>query len=348
LNPKLYFRTVLRRTPILLPMLVALGGFWFLSPDLVGRGSFLGYADEQSHPVVPLQAGRLKSVLVQLGQLVHAGDTVAVLDATLLELQRAELMAELEQARAQLVAAQDVESAGLQRGQLQAVRTHAIAERSRAQLHQLNTQVKRLRQLSTERLVRQSELEAALLMQKAEAADFKSRPTGTPRELQLMGLQPRPQSDQTTRLADRLAPYRAVLQVKQAALRQVEYTIREAVLRAPVDGIVNTILLWPGATVGPTTPVLSVIAVSPGRIVAFVPERQVSGVKVGDPVTVRRPGQFFGALPGRLIALAPIVEEVPPRGRLSPAVPRWARRVVIELSVKALLLPGEAFHVALR
>lgn len=339
----------MRRPLAALPLLVAIGGFWVLSRDLPGcQGAFTGYADEQIHPVVPLQAGRLKSVPVQLGMMVHAGDIVAVLDSLPLELQRAELMTELDQAKAQLVAAQDVQRAGLQRGQLQAVRTHAIAERSRAELRQLKQQVQRLQLLSKAHLVRQSELEAALIQQQAVAADLRSRPTGTPRELQLMGLQPRPRSDQNQRLEERLAPYRAALQVKQAALRQVEYAIQQMVLRAPVDGMINTILLWPGAMVGPTTPVLNVVAVPPGRIVAFVPERQVQSVRVGAPVQVRRVGRLLGGLTGRLAELAPIVEEVPPRARLSPTAPMWARRVVIELDAKVPLLPGEAFHVGLR
>lgn len=349
MNPRQYLRLVLRRTPAALPVLLALGGFWVLSPDLAGgRGAFTGYAEEQLHPVAPLQVGRLKSVPVQLGMPVHAGDVVAVLDARPLELQRAELLTELAQAEAQLVAAQDVQRAGLQRGQLQAVRTHAIEERSRAELRELNVQVKRLRQLSAAHLVRQSELEAALVKQQAVEADLRSRPTGTPRELQLMGLQPRPQSDQLERLEDRLAPYRAALQVKQAALHQVEYAIGEMTLRAPVDGMIDTILLWPGAMVTPATPVLNIVAMRPGRIVAFVPERQVHGVRVGGRVKVRRIGRLLGALPGRLTALAPIVEEVPPRARVSPTAPLWARRVLIELDTPVQLLPGEAFHVGLR
>lgn len=349
MNPKHYLRTVLQRMPSALPVLLALGGFWALSHDLAGgRGALTGYAEERIHVIAPLQAGRLKSVQVQLGMMVHAGEVVAVLDTRSLELQRTELQTELEQAKAQLVAAQDVQRAGLQRGQLQAVRTHAIEERSRAELRELNQQVNRLKKLSAVHLVRASEVEAALVKQQAVEADLKSRPTGTPRELQLMGLQPRPQSDQIERLEDRLAPYRAALQVKEAALHQVEYAIQEMTLRAPVDGMIGTILLWPGAMVSPATPILSVIAMRPGRIVAFVPERRIHAVKTGAPVQVRRVGQLFGALSGRLIELAPIVEEVPLRARLSPSVPLWARRVVIELDAPVQLLPGETFHVGLR
>lgn len=347
MSPNERIRTLIGKLPAGVLVVAALGGFWVLTGGMTrGPGTITGYAEERVHSVGSLQAGRIQAVSVQLGQAVRAGEVVALLDTRPLELQREQLRAELAQAQAELVAGQDIQSALLQRGQLQAVRVHAVEERERAELRELDQQVKRLEKLGAAHLIRASEVEEARRRQRAVAADLEARLVGSARELEQMGLRPRAQADQAERLQQRIAPLQAALRVKEAALHQIELALAEMTLRAPVDGTIGAILQQPGDVVSVGAPVLSVITMRPGYVVAFVPERRIAGITAGSAVKLRRIGILTSALSGHVAELAPMVEEVPARVRPSPTVPTWARRVVIKLDEPAQLLPGEAFRVS--
>jgi multidrug resistance efflux pump len=349
LSPRSTLRFLVGKLPPWLIILLCAGGFFVLTGGVtVGSGSITGYAEEQLHAVGPLDAGRVKAVPVRLGQVVKAGDVLAQLDSQVLELRRARLQAELDQAKAMIVSEQDQQRALLQRNQIQAVKIYADEKKSRAELKVLDQQVQRLEWLRARQLVRQSELEDARRRQHAVAAELSARPAGDQQALELAGQRPRPLSDQTGRLEERLAPFRAAVVVGEKALAEVEYNIRELTLRAPVDGTVGAILLRPGDAVAAGAPVVQVVVVRPGRVVAYVPERAVRNLSAGTEVRVRRVGVLASRMSGRVVEMSPMIEEFPPRARHSPAVPMWGRRVIIQLGEPAPLLPGEAFHVSPR
>lgn len=339
-------RFLLQRLPSGLLVAAALLGFVVLSRGTgAGRGTITAYAEAQVHSVAALQPGRIASVPVHLGQRVRAGDVLAVLDRRTLELQRDRLVAQFAQAQAQLEAERDVEGAALQRGQLQAVRSHAAEESARAELHELEQQLERLKPLLEQHLIRAHEIEEVRQRRETVAAELAARSLGSAREKQLLGLRPRTTAEQGQRLQQRLAPYEATVRVQQAALREVEHALTEMTLRAPVDGAVGEILHRPGDVVTAAVVVVTVVRARPGYVVAYVPERQVRGLDVGTGVVLRRLGQLGGALRGRVVEIAPLVDEVPVRARVSPTVPLWARRVAVHIDDNAALVPGEAFHV---
>lgn len=349
MNRKELRRELRERLPSLLLVLVAAAGFWVLSRGMtLGAGAVVGYAEDQLHSVGPVKAGRLQTVPVRLGQEVKAGQVLAQLDTRALELQRERLRAQLAQAKAVVVAEHDVQNTLLLLNQIQAVSTHIDETRARAELRELDLQVKRLQWLGTRRLVRESDLEEARRRQHSLAADLAARPTGTTSELALIGRRPRSTDEQAQRLAERLAPYRAAVVVSENALRELEHAIAELTLRAPVDGTIAAILQRPGDALGAGTPVVTVVTTRRGHLVAYVPERQLHSLRVGTPVSVRRSGAFVAALKGHVTELAPMVEEFPPRARTSATVPAWGRRVVIVLDDLAPLIPGEAFRVSAR
>lgn len=339
------------KVPPWLIILLCAAGFYLLSGGVTsGSGAIVGYAEEQLHAVGPLDAGRVKAVPVKLGQVVKAGDVLVQLDSQILELRRARLQAELAQAKAMIVSEQDQQSSNLQRNQIQAVKLFADEKRSRAELKVLDQQVQRLEWLRARQLVRESELEEARRRQRAVAAELAARPSGDQQALEAAGQRPRPLIDQsqTQRLEERLAPFRAAVVVSEKALAEVEHAVRELTLRAPVDGTVAAILLRPGDAVAAGAPIVQVVVVRPGRIVAYVPERQVRRLAAGAEVRVRRVGILGSRLSGRVVEMSPMIEEFPIRARHSPAVPLWGRRVIIQLGEATPLLAGEAFHVSAR
>lgn len=342
-------RSLVSKLPPGLLVLAAAGGFWVLSHGMTsGPASITGYAEERVHHIGPLQAGRLKSVAVTLGQTVRAGEVLATFDGQALELERAQLHATLTRARAQLLAEQDLQSAALSRSQLQAVRTHAVEERARAELRELDLQVKRMEELATQKLIRADQLEEARRRQRAVAADLLARPKGSVQQLERMGLRPRPQAEQDERLDDRLAPFRAAVQVEEAALRKLDHAISELVLRSPVDGTVGAILQQPGDMLSAGAPVLTISTMRPGHVVAFVPERQLRSLSLGDVVRLHRSGSFRGSLRAHVVEIAPGIAQAPPRAWTSPSLPLWARQIVLRLDEPAALVPGEGFRIATR
>lgn len=340
---------MLSRVPKGLLIALALAGFWYLSHGLtIGPGTTMGYAEEVIHQIAPLQTARLKEVTVKLGQRVKAGDVLARLDDKNLQLQRTRVVAELDQAKANLVAEQDVQASMLMRGQIQAVRAYADVQRMRAELREYDTQLKRLNTLKSNQLVRASDVEAARRQKRSLAADLSSRPLGTVRDQELMGLRPRPKTDQDRRLEERIGPFKSLVAVKEAELVELDQQLADLVLKAPVDGTVGTILMRIGDVVGAGMPVLTVVTTRPGHVVAYVPERVVAKFLQGSAVELRKTGLIVTPVIGQVVELGPLVEEVPIRSRPSPAVPAWGRRVVVKLDKPIDLLPGEAFRVVPR
>ena len=328
---------------------LALLGFWVLSRGMtLGSGSIIGYAEEQPHAVGPLQPGRLKEVRVTLGQAVKAGEVLALLDSRPLELKRARLQAELAQAKAQLLAEEDLQSTQLQRNQLAAMTANIDEKRARAELAELQRQVQCLQWLKSRQLIHATELEDAQRRLRTVTAELAARPTGTQRELELLGQRPRTAGEQSHRLQDRLSPYRAAVVVSETALHELEYALAEQTLRAPVDGTIGAILQWPGDALAAGAPVVTVVTARPGHLTAYAPERQSRQLQLGMPVQLRRPGLLVSALRGHIVELAPHIEEFPPRARVSATIPMWGRRAVIKLDAPATLVPGEVFRVVPR
>lgn len=342
-------RSLLPKLLTMLLIATAAIGFWVLSNGMnAGSAAIVGFAEERVHQVGSLQPGRIKSVHVAVGQSVKSGDVLAVLENRPLELERDRLRALLKQAEAQLAAQQDIERAQLQRGQLQAVRMHADEQRSRAELRELNKRVSRLKTLQADQLVRATEVEAAKQRQQALAADLATRPTGSQRALSLMGLRPRPSTEQEARLDDRMAPFRAAIAVHQASLRHIEQELDELTLHAPVDGTVSMLVQSVGDVLRAGMPVLTLVSARRGHVVAYVPERQSRRIALGARVGLRRHGSFIGKHSGHVVELAPSLEEAPPRLSAKLTLPFFVRRVVIRLDQDQPLLPGESFYISLR
>jgi hypothetical protein len=64
-------------------------------------------------------------------------------------------------------------------------------------------------------------------------------------------------------------------------------------------------------------------------------------------VTVRSKELFQRALHGRVLELAPEIDEMFPRARPSPGIPAWGRRATVQLDGGNEVLSGQAFNVSL-
>lgn len=113
--------------------------------------------------------------------------------------------------------------------------------------------------------------------------------------------------------AARLAAVRAAASESRAAAQGLAATeaIRdELVLLAPADGVILTRYLEAGEAAGVGTPIVSLGIVSRPWIRAYVGERDVAGLRVGQAVTIHADG-LPAPVPGRIVEIASRAEFTP-------------------------------------
>jgi hypothetical protein len=93
------------------------------------------------------------------------------------------------------------------------------------------------------------------------------------------------------------------------------------------------------------TEVVRIASARPGVVVCWLPERFVTRIEPGRLAQVHALGLWQRGFEARVAEIAPGLEEVPPRARLSATIPVWGRRVVLEGKPDRSLIAGEAVNV---
>lgn len=328
-----------------LAAVVAGGAFWMLSHGGASSSmSVRGFADVVDHPVGPLGAGRVSRVMVSVGQQVHVGDVLAAMEARELELKRATAQSALAQSKAALEAAEVNARLAMARAELLVLKTQSSARQHEAELVEVKNQLARLEKLAGERLVQAQDVERAKVQEAQLAAGIASFEAATREHQAGLGRALR-ETTTNQQVAKLLEPLREGLNQKEDALKLAELALEEATVRSHVDGIVTQVLHHEGDVVSAGTEVVRIVTARKGLVVCWLPERLAGKVATGAPVELRGMGLFQGHFGGRVEELAPEIEEVPVRARISAAVPAWGRRALIDASPDRPLIPGEALHV---
>ena len=325
----------------------AAGLFWILSHGGASPAlSVRGYAEVIDHPVASLQTGRIISVKVAVGQHVKVGDVLATMDSRELELKLETARIALDQSSAQLLAADVNARAAVARAELLVVRLKGSATRDQAALAEVKQQLGRLQKLADEQLVQVQEVERAKLQEAQLSASVSmydqaaaQRQGGLGRGLTAGAT--------TSEVARLVAPYREAVRLREEAVKLGALALEEATLRARVEGTVSLILFHEGDVVPLGTEIARIATGRPGVVVCWMPERSVDKVWPGMTAHLRTTGAFDQGFVGHVVEISPELEEVPIRARLSPNVPAWGRRVLIEGTPNRPLVLGEALHVRL-
>jgi multidrug resistance efflux pump len=330
-----------------LAAVAAAGLFWILSHGGASPAlSVRGYAEVIDHPVASLQTGRIVSVKVALGQHVKVGDVLATMDSRELDIKLETARVALAQSNAELAAQEVSARAAVARAELLVVRLKGSATRDQAALAEVKQQLGRLQKLADEQLVQVQEVERAKL-QEAQLSASVSMYDAAVQQRQ-GGLGRGMTSGATTLDVGRLvAPYREAVRLREEAVKLGALALEEATIRSRVEGTVSLIVFREGDIVPAGTEILRVATGRPGVILCFMPERSVEKVWPGMTAHLRTTGAFDSSFVGHVTEISPELEEVPIRARLSPNVPAWGRRVLIEGTPKRPLVLGEALHVRL-
>ena len=326
--------------------ILASGGlFWGLSHGGSAGGlTARGYAEDLDAPAAPLAAGRVARVAARMGQAVSAGDVVAVMDTKALELQLEAARFALARANAALGAEEVVAGAATARADLLVLRLQATQTRDRAQLAEVRQQLDRLQKLESEQLVQARDVEKQKLKEADLSASLDLLDEATKQRRAGLGSKPGLKSAATD-LERRLAPLREAVRMREGAVQLAQLAVDEATVRAGAGGVVSMILHHAGDVVPAGTELVRIATGRPGRIICWIPERELGRVELGRAVRVRGLGFFGPRWGGRVAEVAPEIEEVPVRARVSPQVPGWGRRVEIESWPPQPVVLGEAVHV---
>jgi HlyD family secretion protein len=242
--------------------------------------------------VSPTSAGHVVRVVVDEGQRVAVGDTLAALT-------QPTLPGDIEALRAR-VASAGATLRDLEQGPRPDEITRAAAdlESARADVARTTSDLERLTPLAARMIVSQQQLDAAraanlnaIARRDAAAATVRLLREGT-REEQLRAA-------------------RAELQNARASLAAALGTASDLVLLAPVSGTVLGRHIEPGEVIMPGVPALTIGDVAHPFVRVYVPERQLPTVRLGATATATLDGFPDHVFHGRVVAINDKAEYTP-------------------------------------
>jgi HlyD family secretion protein len=269
----------------------------------------------QAVNVSPKRAGRLVQLLVDQGNRVTTGQAIAQMESDDLAAQLAQAQANLQQAEARLLEAQNgTRSEDLAGGQAQAATAAANVADAEAKLRQAEDDLQRNQKLAADGAISKNSLNQFVTQAEAARAALAAQQARLAEQTQNVDkLRNGTRPEQIAAAVAAVAEARAQVQVAQVELNNTT-------IRAPFGGIVTQKYANVGAFVTPTTSAStsasatssSIVAIaSELEIVAKVPETSISQIKRGQPVDIRAdayPGQTFrGSV--RLISPEAVVEQ---------------------------------------
>jgi RND family efflux transporter MFP subunit len=274
-------------------------------------------------------SGTVSRLLVDLGDLVRAGQVVAELDPR-------ELALGVEQAEAGVVAARDAlararAQVAASQAQLEQVRAsrpalEAGVDRTRAALEEAQANLERMRRLVEEAFIAQRDLDVARTQYEAALAQHKTAQVD-------LG-----QFPARVRVAEaQLESDRSAVRVAEADLRRREADLAlarkkfsDVTLRAPIAGAIARRHLNPGQYVQEDKPVFTIVRSDPLKFTGTVAEHAALDVRPGQLVRARVEPIAGRQFSGRVT-------------RVSPAIDMTSRTVQLEAEVPnpgGLLKPG--------
>lgn len=237
-------------------------------------GSFLAHESATLSVKVP---GRLRTINVDLGSMVEAGEVLAQIDPGDYEIRVRQAEAAVAQARATIGLMPegtndvvDVES------------TSAVRE-ARAVLEEATTQRERHRNLSSAGLVSASELDTVEAAYKVALNRSQSA-------------------------VEEVRTKMATLVQRRAELAFALKQLSDTSMRAPFAGAVQRREAGLGEYVAAGTPIVTLVRLDPLRLRLEVPEREAAAVRHGQPLRLRVEG-YTNLWTGRIARLSPALNE---------------------------------------
>jgi len=225
-----------------------------------------------------LFGGRVQRVLVDEGARVTAGQSIVQFETDLIDLQILQEKAKVAQAKAALTKS------------VRGFRTEEVAS-ARAQAE--NAERKRLRQkaMLQQGIVGQQAYDAAETAARTSEENYRELERGN-----------RPED---------IDAARATLEAEERQLGYLERQKTESLVKAPADGVIESMDLRPGDLVAPNQPVAKMLEPSQLWVRVYVPEPELGRVRVGQRASLTVDTFPKRDFPGRVVEIRTQSEYTP-------------------------------------
>lgn len=328
-----------RAVVMLLPM-VALGAVASCRRESApGPPRASGYVEATEVKVSSKVAGRVDTVKVAEGQRVSAGETLATIATTDIDLTLQQARAERDQAVAQLKLLQagarreDISQAEAQLAAANSERGGAEAELAAARQDEARfTQLVQARagaeKQRDDAIARREQAEA-----RVQAAGDKIRAAAAVVNRLKAGARP-----------EEIAAARARVSAADAQIAMLEQTRRDTIVIAPSAGVVASRLVEPGELVATGAPLIVIVDLDHAWANAYVEEPLVPSVKVGQAATVVTDAK--DRLPGHVTSISRHAEFTPRNVQTSAERAKLVYRVKVAVdNAQGVLKPGMPVEV---
>ncbi|OYW21287.1 MAG: hypothetical protein B7Z55_05935, partial [Planctomycetales bacterium 12-60-4] len=211
------------------------------------------------------------------GDFVHQGDVIAQLDEDELALLVKQAEAQLGQARAAVGLVADQADDAVNR------ENSPVVRQERAVLEEAQASLARLKLLEQKNAVTQADLEASAAAVAVAEARYASSLNAVEEKL-------------------------AVIRVRRAELLLAQDMLKQAVIRAPFDGLIQGRQVAAGAYLRVGDPVATLVRIDPLRYRGTVPERHALHLRAGQEVLVQLDG-LQEPISTRVSRISPMLDE---------------------------------------
>ena len=282
-------------------------------------GSFTGSLLPKSYFVVaPKIAGRLKKLLVNIGDHVKRGDLIATLDDEEYSQQVEQSQAALSASKAYLEKAKQGLVIAERDLATQSKRAQAALEAAQARYNDAQSKSDRQKQLLEKKLTSEEEYETAQTAVVQAAAALESA------KMQMEELSTQEKALELKQQDVTLAE--ADVTQKESALKVAQVRLSYSqILASWEDGelqrVVGERFVDEGALLAPNTPIVSILDIHSMTALIYVIERDYYKIRIGQEAAVETdalPGKSFA---GRVVRMAPLIKETSRQARVEIEVP---------------------------
>ena len=214
--------------------------------------------------------GRILALLVKEGDFVHAGDTLAIIEAPEVQAKMVQAQGAADAATAMAQMAQN----GARKEQIQAAAQ--LLEQAKAGLEIAEKSYKRMKKLYDEEVISAQKFDEAEAVYKSAQAQVKTAKSNY--DMVVDG----------ARQEERRAASAAAGQAR-SAVQEVKDYLRETVQTAQMPGEVTDVYPKVGELVGTGTPIMTIAMMDDQWATFNIREDQLKGIKVGQEITVQVP-----------------------------------------------------------
>lgn len=256
------------------------------------RPTAVGTLEVTEVDLAPSVPARVSRMLVQEGDQVHPGDTVAILT-------QAGLGDQVDESRARVASAEAKLSEMRNGSRPEDIRSaEADLAAATATADRAGKELARMKALAPTGVSTQQQLDDAA----AASREADSRRAAAEQALALVKAGPRP---------EQIAAQRAALSQARASLAAIESTAHDLVLTSGVDGVVLSRNAEPGEVLGAGVPAITLGEVKHPFTRVYLGPTALPGIHIGDRATGILDGFPDHPYPGRVVAIATQAEFTP-------------------------------------